>query len=51
MSKENDNENTNNYIAEEIEYILSKNKMVQRKLDKLNEKLWEEMGLNDLSDE
>lgn len=50
-SKKTKNIEFQNYIAEEIEYILSKNKMVQRKLDKLNEKLWDELGLNDLNKE
>ena len=38
-------EKTNDYIAAEVEYLLDKNKMVQRKLDKINQRMFKELGL------
>jgi arsenate reductase-like glutaredoxin family protein len=46
------NENKNNledetYIAEEIDYILSKNKMIKRELTKIDRKIAKKIGFSD----
>lgn len=47
MKETENNIKTQNYIAEEIEYILSKNKMVARELAKIDRRVAKELGLSE----